>query len=110
MVAVTPELRAKGLQDRTYLDAGTGMMFAWPEPGTQTLWMKDMTIPLSAAFMDASGRILNIVDMEPNTEVYHYSDGVASFAVEVPLGWFAEVGLQVGDGCNPADAWPWGVK
>ena len=52
--------------------------------------------PLSIAFIDADGRILNIEDMRPQTEETHWSKGPALYALEMKKGWFAERGIGPG--------------
>jgi hypothetical protein len=53
------------------------------------MWMKNTFIPLSVAFLDARGVVLNIADMKPQTEEPHCANGDAKFALEMNLGWFA---------------------
>jgi len=59
--------------------------------------MKDTYIPLSIAFIDENGRILNIEDMAPQTESTHDSRGPAMFALEMKKGWFAQFAIAAGD-------------
>mgnify|MGYP006284390173 CR=1 FL=1 len=111
-VAATPAARRRGLMGRTRLAPGRGMLFVWPEPGQRWFWMKDTRIPLSVAFLDTSGRILNIERMAPlRREPRHPSRGPARFALEVPRGWFRARGITPGDRCRfrlPADLAPGG--
>ena len=53
-------------------------------------------IPLSVAFIGPDGRILNILDMEPQTVDIHPSEGPAAYALETNRGWFAERGIRRG--------------
>ena len=59
--------------------------------------MKDTYVPLSIAFIDQNGRILNIEDMAPQTESTHDSRGPAMFALEMKKGWFAQFAITAGD-------------
>jgi uncharacterized protein len=59
--------------------------------------MKDTYVPLSIAFVDANGRILNVEDMRPKDESTHWSKGPAFFAIEMRQGWFASKGIGAGD-------------
>lgn len=61
----TPDARERGLMGRTSLDADAGMLFVWDSDASSAFWMKDTLIPLSVAFLDADGRVLRILDMEP---------------------------------------------
>jgi len=96
-VASTPETRATGLMNRFSLKPDTGMLFVFERPEPLAFWMKNTFIPLSIAFMDAQGRILNVEDMAPQTEASHWSKGPALYALEMRKGWFAERGIKPGD-------------
>jgi len=62
-----------------------------------SFWMKNTPAPLSIAFIDSHGTILNIRDMEPNDETtLHRSQGDALYALEVREGWFTEQGIKAG--------------
>lgn len=96
-VAATVEQRMQGLMFRTKLGADDGMLFVFDEPGYHSMWMKNTPLPLSVAFVDGEGRILNILDMEPQTLDSHYAAGPARFAIETHKGWFARRGIKAGD-------------
>lgn len=96
-VAATVEQRMQGLMFRTKLGADDGMLFVFDEPGYHSMWMKNTPLPLSVAFVDGEGRILNILDMEPQTLDSHYAAGPARFAIETHKGWFAKRGINAGD-------------
>ena len=76
-VAVSDPQRMQGLMYRKKLGRDDGMLFIFDEPAYQSMWMKNTLIPLSVAFIDADGRILNILDMEPQTLETHTSAGPA---------------------------------
>ena len=109
-VAVSPDDRARGLAGRDHLAADRGMLFVWPRPGPRRFWMKDTRIPLSVAFLDGQGRILNIHRMSPPAanrggisgwpaDGYrrYPSRGPARFALEANRGWFRRHGVGPGD-------------
>jgi len=95
-LARTPEEREQGLMFREDLPKGRGMLFVFPDTQTRSFWMKDTFIPLDIAYLDSELRIVDIKAMEPRTLESHPSAKPAMFALEVPLGWFQEVGIQVG--------------
>lgn len=96
-VARTPDERARGLMFRTELLQGSGMLFVFPEPSRHSFWMKDTYVPLDIAYIDQNARIIDILPMEPRTTEGYDSSGPALFALEVPQGWFAAHGVEVGD-------------
>jgi uncharacterized membrane protein (UPF0127 family) len=96
-VASTPPSRECGLSTRKQLAADHGMLFVLPLSGSFALWMKDTEIPLSAAFLDASGRIIAIEQMEPlRTDLVYRSPEPTRYALELNRGWFAEHGVAIG--------------
>jgi uncharacterized protein len=95
-VVVTPEQRALGLMHRFSLKPDHGMLFVFERSEPLSFWMKNTFIPLSIAFIDADGRIVNIDDMKPQTEDTHWSKGPALYALEMRKGWFAEKGIGPG--------------
>lgn len=96
-VADTPAARQRGLQHREELAEGRGMLFVFPEEETQSFWMQNTFIPLDIAFLDRRQEIVDIQQMEPETEELHESARPAMFALEVPQGWLAQQGIEVGD-------------
>jgi uncharacterized protein len=99
-VAQTPEQISRGLMYRQSLDHDAGMIFLFFEPSREGFWMKNTLIPLSIAFFDQRGRILEIMDMEPcrKEPCRLYSPGVPySGALEVNQGAFAQWGVREGD-------------
>jgi uncharacterized membrane protein (UPF0127 family) len=99
-VADTPAERRIGLMFRDELAPDAGMLFLYDAPASGGLWMKDTTIPLSAAFFDASGRIIALVDMQPCTAdpCPRYAPPTPyTGALEVNLGAFEAWGVTDGD-------------
>jgi uncharacterized membrane protein (UPF0127 family) len=58
--------------------------------------MRNTLIPLSVAFLDDDGTIVNISDMTPKTESQHCSVRPVRFGLEMEQGWFAKRGLVAG--------------
>jgi uncharacterized membrane protein (UPF0127 family) len=88
--------RMQGLMHRKSLAPNSGMLFVFDEISIHCMWMKNTLIPLSVAFVDASGTIANIADMEPHSEQSHCASRPALFALEMTRGWFAERGIKPG--------------
>ena len=96
-IANTAETRRRGLMFRNRLASSSGMIFIFPEEQRISMWMKNTLIPLSVAFIDSSGRITNIEQMQPHSEQSHASARPAKFALEMNQGWFKERGIDSGD-------------
>lgn len=96
-VADSDTSRARGLMYRQKLGKDDGMLFIFPDPGYHSMWMMNTYIPLSVAFVDADGRILNVLDMEPQTLDTHTAAGPARYAIETNKGWFARKKIKAGD-------------
>lgn len=107
-VAATPQNRQLGLMNRREMAAQHGMVFVFTEDARHCMWMKNTLLPLSVAFLDARGRILNIEDMKPQTEDSHCASGAARFALEMNQGWFRERGLKAGDSIRGVERLPAG--
>jgi uncharacterized protein len=96
-LAETPQQHAKGLRFRQTLAENAGMLFIFPAPQRVSFWMKDASIPLSIAFIQADGKIVQIRPMQPydETPVPSLSDTVA-YALLVNQGWFERHGISAG--------------
>lgn len=95
-VAATPDHRQTGLMHRKAMPAQHGMLFVFPQSYRHCMWMRNTLLPLSVAFMDDKGVILNIEDMKPQTENNHCAVKDARYALEMNLGWFKARGIGVG--------------
>jgi uncharacterized membrane protein (UPF0127 family) len=111
-VAATPSEQETGLMYVTHLPDNDGMIFLLPRVSIQTFWMKNTLIPLSVAYIDKTGVILEIHDMQPGDptvpdselpRTQSESDQVA-YALETNLHWFALNGIKPGDKIEPAPA------
>ena len=105
-VAHTFETRQTGLMNRTAMPLHRGMVFVFPEARAHCMWMKNTPLPLSVAFVDDHGKVINIEDMQPHTTDNHCAAGPARFALEMNLGWFAERGVKAGDTLRGFDRLP----
>ncbi len=95
-VADRDATRAMGLMHRTALPPNGGMLFVFDEHAVHCMWMKNTPLPLSVAFIDEAGAIINIADMQPHTEDSHCAARPARYALEMAQGWFAERGIRAG--------------
>ncbi|WP_347250683.1 DUF192 domain-containing protein [Zoogloea sp.] len=95
-VAATQDSRMTGLMQRRSMPPNQGMLFVFTQPQRHCMWMKNTLLPLSVAFLDDEGRILNVEDMQPQTEDNHCAARPARFALEMNLGWFQQRGIKPG--------------
>jgi uncharacterized membrane protein (UPF0127 family) len=95
-VAATHQQRAVGLMFRKEMPAGDGMLFVFEQPSSQCFWMKNTLLPLTAAFLADDGTIVNLADMQPQTEKTHCSAKPVRFVLEMNQGWFAKRGIKAG--------------
>jgi uncharacterized membrane protein (UPF0127 family) len=91
--------QAKGLMYRTALGENRGMLFVYPVERELSYWMKNTLIPLSIAYIDSGGRIVDILDMKPlDDKPPHYvSSEPVQYALEVNRGFFEKRGVKEGD-------------
>ena len=95
-VATTPAQRQTGLMNRFSLKPDHGMLFVFEQSEPLSFWMRNTYIALSIAFINVDGTIVNIEDMQPQTDDPHWSKGAALYALEMKKGWFAERGILPG--------------
>lgn len=88
--------RRRGLMHRERLPEMHGMLFIFPAKVSQSFWMKNTLIPLSIAFLDDEGTILQIEDMRPKDESKTKSKHKVRFALEVNKGWFRKHRVGIG--------------
>jgi uncharacterized membrane protein (UPF0127 family) len=96
-IADTPQASENGLMFRDSLPEDRGMLFVFEVPKKATFWMRNTKVPLSIAFIDSAGTILEIKPMYPMDEsiVPSRSDQVA-YALEVNQGWFERHRISAG--------------
>ena len=95
-VASTDRNRQLGLMNRQAMPAQHGMLFVFTENNTHCMWMRNTLLPLSVAFLNEEGKIINIEDMKPQTEDIHCAKVPARYALEMNVGWFAQRGIKPG--------------
>lgn len=97
-VAANDPQRQQGLMFREKMASNAGMVFVFDAPATQCMWMKNTLLPLSVAFIDAEGKIVNIEDMQARTLDSHCSTKAVPvrYALEMNLGWFKQKNIKPG--------------
>ena len=105
-----PQVKTLGQMERGLSgtkEVGSGMLFTWSDDAPRVFWMKGTPTPLSVAFIDATGTVLQIEDMEPQTELFHWSKLPAREGLEMKTGDFQRLGIVPGSRlirreCKPA--------
>ena len=95
-VAATPKQREIGLMFRQDMATHEGMLFVFEQPQQQCFWMKNTLLPLTAAFVDEDGTIVNLADMKPQSTQSHCSEKPVRFVLEMNQGWFAKKNIKKG--------------
>ncbi len=97
-VAITSKELAQGLMFRSRLPDNAGMIFCLPRVERASFWMKNVSIPLSVAYLDRNGMIIEILEMTPFDErpMWSRSDQIY-YALEMNQGWFQLNQVKVGD-------------
>ena len=95
-VAASSATRATGLMHRRDMPQTEGMLFVFEQPTVQCFWMKNTLLPLTAAFVEDDGTIVNLADMKPQTTESHCSAKPVRYVLEMNQGWFGKKGLKAG--------------
>lgn len=96
-VALTREQQRKGMMFRPTIGENEAMLFVFPTASEQGFWMKNTSVPLSVAYIDPRGTILEIYDLEPHhTEAVESKSDNIQFVLEVKRGWFERHKIREG--------------
>jgi hypothetical protein len=104
-IARTDEAKTRGLMFRASLPADACMVFLYDDDGQRAIWMRNCKIALDVLWVDAQGRIVELVEKAPpcppetkDEECPNYGGAVASrHFIELAPGTIAKLGLKVGD-------------
>ena len=96
-IAAKTEERNYGFMFRKHIPKGTGMLFVFERDQVLSFWMHNTPTPLSIAYIDSTGKIRSIHHMNPFSDASTVSTCSVRYALEVPQGWFKEVGVKAGD-------------
>ncbi len=95
-VAQTSQQQQIGMMYRKEMGANEGMLFADGQASQRCFWMRNTLLPLSIAFIGDDGSIVNIADMQPQSDASHCSAKPVRYALEMRQGWFAKRGIKAG--------------
>ena len=103
-VAATDQEKAKGLMYRQALAKDRCMFFVYGEEGYHSIWMKNCLIALDVAWVDADGKVLEIVEHAPPCSPMRGDDcptyggtQPSRYFIEFAAGTFKRLGLKKGD-------------
>jgi uncharacterized protein len=96
-LAIDDATRQQGLMFRRQMGKNDGMLFVFPQVAYHAMWMRNTLIPLSVAYMDDSGRIVSIHEMQAETETTHQAAGPVRYALEMNAHWFSNHKIKPGD-------------
>ena len=96
-LAMNDSTRQAGMMFRTNMAENEGMLFVFPVPHRTAFWMKNTKIPLSAAYINPEGVILEIHALEPeNTNSVTAGSDQIQYVLETPQGWFDRHNVRTG--------------
>jgi uncharacterized membrane protein (UPF0127 family) len=96
-LALTFPQQQTGMMFRTNMLENEGMLFVESIPHRAAFWMKNTVLPLSAAYMDPEGVILEIRDLQPhNTNAVIATSDRVQFVLETKQGWFQRHNITSG--------------
>jgi uncharacterized membrane protein (UPF0127 family) len=73
------------------------MLFVFPYPHQASFWMMNTYVPLSAAYIDPEGVILEIHKLEPlNTNAVEAATDRIQYVLETTQGWFDRHNVRTG--------------
>ena len=88
---------ATGMMFRESMVENEGMLFVFDYPHQTAFYMKNTKIPLTCAYMDTNGKILEIYDMEPlNLAGIPAKSDKIQYVLEMNQGWFKDNAIGVG--------------
>jgi uncharacterized membrane protein (UPF0127 family) len=108
-LARTPSEHQVGLMYRESLPPDSGMLFVYQSQANEGYWMYHTLIPLSIAWIDRDGTIVDIQDMprlnDPNDineagSIVYNPAHPYWYALETNEGWFLQHGVGVGQQIN----------
>ena len=95
-VARTPQQQQIGMMMRTKMEQHEGMLFVFDDVAPRCFWMRNTLLPLSIAFVADDGTIVNIAEMQPQSDESHCALRPVRYALEMNKGWFAKRGIKPG--------------
>jgi uncharacterized protein len=100
-VANSEATRVAGLSNREMLEKDAAMLFVFPEPEQQCMWMKDMKFSLDMVWLDTAKKIVKVAeDVTPETYPQAFCADDTKYVLEFNTGVIGENSLKVGQNLN----------
>jgi uncharacterized membrane protein (UPF0127 family) len=95
--AVGPEEVHTGMMFRKEMGENEGMLFVFAAPSQVSFWMRNTLLPLSCAYIDPAGVIVEIHDMKPLDETpIEAASSQIQYVLEMKQGWFERNQIAIG--------------
>ena len=95
-LAISMEQQATGMMFRKEMGTNDGMLFVNEDSSVRCFWMRNTLVPLTIAFIADDGTIVNLADMDAQSDKSHCSAKPVRYALEMNRGWFAKRGIKAG--------------
>ncbi len=96
-LALTGIQQQTGMMFRTNMAENAGMLFVFGGPHRASFWMMNTVLPLSAAYVDPDGVILEIHDLQPhNTNEVVAASSRVQYVLETNRDWFKRHNVREG--------------
>lgn len=96
-LALTGIQQQTGMMFRTNMAENEAMLFVFGYPHQASFWMMNTYVPLSAAYIDPEGVILEIHKLEPlNTNSVEAATDQVQYVLETRQGWFDRHNIRTG--------------
>lgn len=96
-VARNERERSAGMMFRTNIAESEAMLFVFPYAARVSFWMKNVPIPLSCAYVNGEGVIVELHELKPHDETAVVAESrEVQFVIETAQGWFERNQVGVG--------------
>ncbi|MCL4177112.1 MAG: DUF192 domain-containing protein [Verrucomicrobia bacterium] len=96
-VARNERERSAGMMFRTNIAESEAMLFVFPYAARVSFWMKNVPIPLSCAYLNREGVIVELHELKPHDETPVVAESrEVQFVIETAQGWFERNQVGVG--------------
>ena len=95
-LAASNNERQMGLMHRAKLGPNRGMLFVFEQADKHCFWMRNTPLALTIAWLDSTGKVVSLADMQPKSDDNHCPSEPAIYALEMEQGWFKQRNIKVG--------------